>query len=212
MKGWETLWKHTVDERKMGLSKYDEIFCYPPKEKIFRAFELTPLSDTKVVILGMDPYHNGAATGLAFSVEDEKRSLNPSLKNILKEVNRQGKVYRRKGDLTSWAEQGVLLINTALTVTSGKAGSHLQYWIPFTKKVLQELAEDNNPKVFMLWGKKAQDLFNHSVKNHEHHLVLQAGHPSPLAGKRFEEDMKKFPHFTVCNQFIRKQGLEEILF
>ena len=182
---------------------------YPPKEKIFRAFELTPLENVKIVVLGQDPYHQkGQANGLAFSVEPDK-TVPPSLKNIFKELNRDlGVPISRTGDLTPWAEEGVLLLNTTLTVEDSSAGAHRDIgWEGFTDEVIAALSDHGTPKVFLLWGahaKRKADLIDG-----ERHLVLKAPHPSPLSAHR---GFLGCGHFSKANAFLQKKGREPVDF
>ena len=160
-------------------SAYADTICYPPKSEVFRAFELCSLEDVKVVILGQDPYHGPAqANGLAFSVHAGQKAP-PSLRNMLKEVwdDVGGMPWV---DLTRWAEQGVFLLNTVLTVEEKKPGSHSKFgWETFTDEVIRTISQHQPHVVFMLWGNYAQkkEAFIDTSK----HLVLKAPHPSPLS-------------------------------
>lgn len=190
--------------------QYETLQCFPPKDQIFRAFELTPLDQVKVVLLGQDPYHGpGQAHGLAFSVP-EGVPKPPSLVNILKEVHKEelnafGKKssINTSGDLTHWAEQGVLLLNTVLTVSSGQAGSHQRMgWEHFTDAVIKEINEQRSGIVFMLWGRFAQSKIK--LINPKKHLILLSGHPSPLSAHRglwFGCD-----HFNKANKYLMESG------
>ncbi len=179
---------------------------YPPGSQIFNAFEKTPFKNVKVVILGQDPYHNpGEAMGLSFSVPKGIRTP-PSLQNIYKEIQTDlGLPIPAYGDLTSWAEQGVFLLNAMLTVRQGDAGSHQKIgWQFFTDAVIKRLSEDGENIVFMLWGnfaKKKKEIIDTSK-----HLVLEAAHPSPLAGGAFFG----CKHFSQANQYLKEQGKTEI--
>lgn len=179
---------------------------YPPGKLIFNAFDKTPVSKVKVVLLGQDPYHNpGQAMGLSFSVP-RNMPVPPSLRNIYKELAEdRGGTIPTHGDLTTWAEQGVLMLNAMLTVEKNKAGSHQKIgWQSFTDAVLQRLSNERSNLVFMLWGgfaKKKKDLIDGSK-----HLILEAAHPSPLArGAYFGSK-----HFSKANQYLKAQGMEEI--
>ncbi|MDV8951590.1 uracil-DNA glycosylase [Leuconostoc falkenbergense] len=155
---------------------------FPPREKIFAALETTPLPETKVVIMGQDPYHEiGQAQGLSFSVPDDVPAP-PSLQNILKELSTDiGQ--RQSHDLTSWAEQGVLLLNAVLTVPEGRANAHQGLiWEPLTDALIQIASEDSAPKVFILWGKFAQS--KRRFVDESKHLVITSAHPSPLSAYR----------------------------
>lgn len=155
---------------------------FPPKEKVFAALLTTSLAQTKVVIMGQDPYHEvGQAQGLSFSVPDDTPAP-PSLRNILKELATDIGP-RTSHDLTSWAQQGVLLLNAVLTVPSGRANGHAgQVWEPLTDAIIATAAEDASPKVFILWGKYAQS--KRRLIDESKHLVLMSAHPSPLSAYR----------------------------
>ncbi|MDR0899580.1 MAG: uracil-DNA glycosylase [Lactobacillaceae bacterium] len=162
-------------------SEYQTNTVFPKKENLFKAFELTPLNQTKVVILGQDPYHEfGQAQGLSFSVPNDLKAP-PSLRNIQKElVDDLGIVHQN--DLTPWAKQGVLLLNTALTVIESKANSHQgMFWEDFTKQVIELLSQKGNV-VFVLWGKNAQS-YRRFVDDNKNYIISSA-HPSPLSAYR----------------------------
>lgn len=180
---------------------------FPAKENIFAAFKTTALKDTKVVILGQDPYHNiGQAQGYAFSVPADF-PLPPSLKNIYKELENEYHVpVNRNGDLTDWARQGVLLMNTVLTVEAHKAFSHSKIgWQNFTNAALQMLNEQDQPIVFLLWGNSA--IQAKKYLNNPNHLVLTSPHPSPLSASRgfFGNN-----HFKQANDFLIQHGKNPI--
>ena len=180
---------------------------YPAPENIFAAFNLTPLEHTKVVILGQDPYHGpGQAMGLSFSVPDGMK-VPPSLRNMYKEIEEDiGATQFSSGDLTGWAEQGVLLLNTALTVEDGKAGSHSKIgWAKLTDAAIQALSLGREGIVFILWGGHAQK--KAGLINSEKHLVLAGPHPSPLSAYRGFFGCK---HFSKANQHLKAQGKSEI--
>ena len=175
---------------------------YPPGSQIFRAFELTPLDRVKVVILGQDPYHNpGEAMGLSFSVPDGVR-MPPSLRNIFAEIESDlGIRMSGRPNLENWARQGVLLLNSILTVEAGKAASHRGIgWQEFTDAVIRTLSERREGIVFLLWGNfaKAKAALIDSSRHH----VLQAAHPSPLAGGAFFGCR----HFSKTNQILVSEG------
>lgn len=155
---------------------------YPSEEDVFKAFEYTPYSDVKVVIVGQDPYHQpGQAMGLSFSVPKDW-PLPKSLINIFKELDDDLGIHNTHGDLSSWAQQGVLLLNTILTVEDSKPLSHKNIrWEIFTDRVLSELGKREKPIVFVLWGKKAQDK-KQLIGNH--HYFIESSHPSPLGAYR----------------------------
>lgn len=161
--------------------EYKTYTIYPPKEDVFNALRLTSYSDVKVVILGQDPYHGeGQAHGLAFSVR-EGVPLPPSLKNMYKEIEEEtGESQPESGDLTRWARQGVLLLNTALTVRSGEANSHSgKGWEIFTDRVIEVLNEREKPVIFILWGRNAKT--KERLITNSRHKVFTAAHPSPLS-------------------------------
>lgn len=188
-------------------NRYKVSKIYPPKDLIFNAFNLTNYDDVKVIILGQDPYHEeGQAMGLAFSVPLGTK-LPPSLKNIFKEIEDEFNILKlNNGDLTYLAKQGVLLLNTILTVEEGKPLSHKNKgWEIFTDNIIKYLNEDNKPKVFMLWGDNA--ISKTKLITNPNHLVLTSAHPSPLSAYRgfFNNN-----HFRLCNEFLKKNNLKEI--
>lgn len=180
---------------------------YPPDKDIFKVFELTKPSAVKVVILGQDPYHDeGQATGLAFSVRDGVK-IPPSLRNIYKELELEGYSHPSNGDLTSWAGQGVFLLNSCLTVRAHEPNSHAGHgWERFTDDVIRFLDNDYKPKVFLLWGKYAQE--KKEIIQNPNHLVLEAPHPSPFSANR---GFFGCNHFRLANEFLRKHGEIEIV-
>ncbi|MCL2364534.1 MAG: uracil-DNA glycosylase [Defluviitaleaceae bacterium] len=172
---------------------------YPPAPLIFNALRLTPFSQVRVVIVGQDPYHGaGQAHGLSFSVPEGQR-MPPSLVNIFKELHDDvGAPRPAHGDLTAWAQQGVLLLNTVLTVVAGQARSHAGMgWQAFTDAVLDKLNQRAEPAVFLLWGNDAHK--KGASLDETRHLVLRAAHPSPLAGGRFFG----CKHFSKANAFLQ---------
>lgn len=181
---------------------------YPEHDKIFHAFKRTPFDQVKVVILGQDPYHGqGQAHGLAFSVPQGVPAP-PSLRNILKEVveDTGKKTTAQTTDLSAWADQGVLLLNTLLTVEEGKPMSHKDLgWEALTSQVIAELSDQREHLVFLLWGSKAQDFSNVVAK--DSHLVLTAAHPSPLSAYRGFFGCR---HFSKTNAYLKKHGLKTI--
>ncbi len=175
---------------------------YPPGPDIFKAFEMTPFEKVKVVILGQDPYHNpGEAMGLSFSVPKGTK-IPPSLKNIFKEIKDDvGLEIPDHGDLTNWATQGVFLLNAMLTVEKNRAGAHKDIgWQTFTNVVIQTLSSQKNNLVFLLWGNFARS--KKEWIDTTKHLVLEAAHPSPLAGGAFFG----CKHFSKANEFLKKSG------
>lgn len=181
---------------------------YPPEP--FKALSLTPLQEVRAVILGQDPYHGpGQAQGLAFSVAPGMK-LPPSLRNIFKELQRSDLLSAPvQGDLTRWAVQGVLLLNTSLTVCAGQAGSHAKWgWEQLTDDLLRAVAQSNRPVVFMLWGAHAQSKapLIHQASKAGQHLVLQANHPSPLSAMRPPSPFTGCDHFAQANDFWQSVG------
>lgn len=175
---------------------------FPPNEKTFSSFQLTSLNEVKLVIIGQDPYHGvGQANGLAFSVEKDTK-IPPSLINIYKELGEDINLQPpNHGDLTFWAKQGVLLLNSVLTVVKGEPASHSDKgWEIFTDKVIEILNQKEN-LVFMLWGSYAQK--KGSIIDTSKHCVLKAPHPSPLSAHRGFFGSK---HFSKANQYLTKKG------
>lgn len=188
-------------------SEYSRYIIYPNADDIFNAFHLTPLSQVKVVILGQDPYHNeGQAHGLCFSVKPEVE-IPPSLVNIYKELQEDlGCYIPNNGYLVKWAKQGVLLLNTVLTVRAHQANSHQgKGWEKFTDAVIQAVNAQDRPIVFMLWGRPAQ--MKRSMLNNPKHLILEAPHPSPLSAFRGFFGCR---HFSKANRFLEEHGIEPI--
>lgn len=177
---------------------------FPPSNLVMNAFKLTPLEKVKVVILGQDPYHNdGQAHGLSFSVPNGI-ALPPSLKNIFKELQDDidGFVEPRSGDLTSWAKQGVLLLNATLTVQAHVAGSHQKRgWELFTDSIIHAISEQCDHVVFLLWGSYAQK--KSALIDARKHLILTAVHPSPLSVYRGFFGSK---HFSKANAYLEQHG------
>lgn len=187
--------------------EYQEKTIYPPKEKIYEAFKYKDINEIKVIIIGQDPYFNeGQAHGLCFSVmhgvEEPK-----SLVNIYKELYYDLEINPpMDGNLEGWAEQGVFLLNTILTVEKGKPLSHKNKgWEIFTKRVIEELNNDNNPKVFVLWGNEARKL--KTLVTNNNHLVIESSHPSPLSAYNGFFGSKPF---SKINEFLKDKGLEPI--
>lgn len=204
----ETQKQYYVNLRNFLKSEYKTQTIYPPMEDIFNAFKLTPISNVKVVIVGQDVYHGaGQAMGLSFSVRDGVK-IPPSLRNIYKELEAEGfHPDTSTGNLTKWAEQGVFLINACLTVREHQPNSHAGYgWERFTDNVIRFLDNDDKPKVFLLWGKYAQE--KKEIIQNPNHLVLEASHPSPFSANRgfFGNN-----HFRLANEFLRKHGEIEIV-
>jgi len=188
--------------------EYSTHVVYPPSEDIFNALHFTPLKDVKVLILGQDPYHEpGQAHGLSFSVLPGKADTPPSLQNIYKELNDDlGCYIPNNGYLKKWADQGVLMLNTVLTVRAHAAGSHQgKGWEQFTDAIIRAVNKKDEPVVYMLWGRPAQ--MKRSMLNNPKHLVLTAPHPSPLSAYRGFFGCK---HFSQANEFLKANGVEPI--
>ena len=181
---------------------------YPPKHAIFNAFKYTPLEQLKAVIIGQDPYHGpGQAHGLCFSVSPGIAPP-PSLKNIFKALNHDLNITTpQHGCLTAWAQQGILLLNTVLTVEHGKAHSHSQFgWQQFTDKVIETINQHvSRPVVYLLWGSHA--IKKSALISNPKHLVLQAPHPSPLSAHR---GFLTCQHFSKANAWLQKHGSDVI--
>ncbi|MCR5747538.1 MAG: uracil-DNA glycosylase [Lachnospiraceae bacterium] len=187
--------------------EYHTNTIYPPSDKLFTALHHTPLEKVKVVILGQDPYHEpGQAMGMSFSVP-EGVEVPPSLKNIYKEIHEDvGEKIPATGDLTRWADQGVLLLNAVLTVRAHQANSHKgKGWEQFTDAIIKAVDTQNRPIVFLLWGRNARD--KKELITNPAHLVLEAAHPSPLSAYNGFFGCK---HFSKCNKFLVQNGVEPI--
>ncbi len=184
-----------------------EVRVFPDEKNVFNALELTPFESVKVVILGQDPYHGfGQAHGLSFSVQ-KGIPLPPSLKNIYKELQEDiGGDLPTEGDLTHWAKQGVLLLNTVLTVEEGNANSHKGMgWERLTNRLIESLNELNHPVIFILWGKPAQD--KEKLIINPNHVILKTPHPSPLSAYRGFFGSKPF---SRVNDILMQQGQSPI--
>lgn len=189
-------------------SEYSRVVVYPPADDIFNAFHFTPLSKVKVLILGQDPYHEEhQAHGLSFSVPPDQNDIPPSLQNIYKELNEDiGCKIPNNGYLKEWADQGVLMLNTVLTVRAHQANSHQgKGWEKFTDAVIQAVNNQDRPIVYMLWGKQAQSKI--LMLTNPKHLILKAPHPSPLSAYRGFFGCK---HFSQANKFLQDNGVEPI--
>lgn len=187
--------------------EYNTKQIFPPADDIFNAFHLTPLSEVKVVIIGQDPYHNdGQAHGLCFSVKPDVE-IPPSLVNIYQELHDDlGCYIPNNGYLVKWAKQGVLMLNTVLTVRAHMANSHRgKGWEEFTDAAIRILNEQDRPIVFILWGKPAQ--MKKSMLNNKKHLILEAPHPSPLSAYRGFFGSRPF---SKTNDFLTANGCEPI--
>lgn len=213
--GWDELFLEEFNKpyfknlKNFLLHEYATRTVYPPKSLILNAFDQTPYDKVKVVILGQDPYYNpGQAMGMSFSVNKGvavPKSLQNMFKEIADDIGRPSAI--EGGDLTPWARQGVLLLNTVLTVVAGQPNSHKGMgWETFTDAVINKLNSRNTPTVFLLWGRNALD--KRALITNPTHLVLTAAHPSPLSAFNGFFGCR---HFSKTNEFLRKNGLEEIV-
>lgn len=208
--GWRSLFKEELSrEYMLNLRSFlaEETargaVVFPDRENIFRAFSITDYAKVSVVVLGQDPYHDvGQANGLSFAVKNGLK-IPPSLRNIFKEIASDlGRASPVESSLEGWAEQGVLLLNTVLTVRAHKAFSHRgRGWENFTEQVLKVLNDRPDPLVFMLWGASAES--KAKLITHTHHLILRAPHPSPLSAHRGFFGCR---HFSLANEFLEKCG------
>ncbi len=213
--GWDELFLEEFNKpyfknlKNFLLHEYATRTVYPPKSLILNAFDQTPYDKVKVVILGQDPYYNpGQAMGMSFSVNKGvavPKSLQNMFKEIADDIGRPSAI--EGGDLTPWARQGVLLLNTVLTVVAGQPNSHKGMgWETFADAVINKLNSRNTPTVFLLWGRNALD--KRALITNPTHLVLTAAHPSPLSAFNGFFGCR---HFSKTNEFLRKNGLEEIV-
>ncbi len=211
---WKTLLKDEFEKDyfkqlvEFVKQEYKTQTIYPAGKDIFKAFDLCPVDKVKVVIIGQDPYHGkGQAHGLCFSVK-ENISVPPSLQNIYKELHADiGKEIPKNGNIEHWAKQGVLMLNATLTVRAGQAGSHQgKGWETFTDAVIEKIADKKEKLVFLLWGAYAQR--KGQVIDAEKHYILESAHPSPFSAHRGFLGNK---HFSKTNQYLKKNGLTEII-
>ena len=194
-----TLWEKVKEE-------YQITKCFPPKNQIFRAIELTPFDEVKVVIIGQDPYHNdNQANGLCFSVSDKVKAP-PSLKNIFKELEDDLGIKKTSNELEMWAKQGVLLLNATLTVRAHEANSHKDLgWEQFTDFIIKEISDKKENVVFVLWGAFAQK--KAGLIDASKHFVIQSAHPSPFSVHKGFFGSRPF---SKINQFLEEKGKEPI--
>lgn len=208
---WDIVLKNIYDGEYFGplllrvQNEYNNKIIFPPKNEIFNAFKLTPFANVKVVIMGQDPYHGvGEAHGLSFSVRDEVK-LPPSLKNIYKELyDDLGVPIKTSGDLSSWAKQGVLMLNSTLTVEKDNANSHRNIgWQQFTDDVIRLIDKNKKDVVFILWGNYARSKKT-IIKNN---YIIESAHPSPFSAYNGFFGSKPF---SKCNNYLKSKGLKEI--
>ena len=194
-----TLWEKVKEE-------YQTAKCFPPKNQIFRAIELTPFDEVKVVIIGQDPYHNdNQANGLCFSVSDKVKAP-PSLKNIFKELEDDLGIKKTSNELEMWAKQGVLLLNATLTVRAHEANSHKDLgWEQFTDFIIKEISDKKENVVFVLWGAFAQK--KAGLIDASKHFIIQSAHPSPFSVHKGFFGSRPF---SKINQFLEEKGKEPI--
>ncbi len=194
-----TLWEKVKEE-------YQTTKCFPPKDQIFRAIELTPFDEVKVVIIGQDPYHNdNQANGLCFSVSDKVKAP-PSLKNIFKELEDDLGIKKTSNELEMWAKQGVLLLNATLTVRAHEANSHKDLgWEKFTDFIIKEISDKKENVVFVLWGAFAQK--KAGLIDASKHFIIQSAHPSPFSVHKGFFGSRPF---SKINQFLEEKGKEPI--
>ena len=200
--------KYFTDLRNFIKTEYSTKVIFPPPKLIFNAFNLTPVNKVKVIIIGQDPYHGeGQAHGLSFSVPTGIK-IPPSLMNIYKELNTDvNKDIPSHGLLENWASQGILLLNSVLTVESGKANSHKNIgWEKFTESVISLISKKKENLVFLLWGNYAHKKENFIKSNN--HLILKSVHPSPLSAYNGFFGSK---HFSKTNNFLKKNNIKEIV-
>lgn len=196
----------TFDYNSLSID-IDTLQYYPQKRDLFRALELTPLKKVKAVIIGQDPYHGeNQANGLSFSV-NKGVQLPPSLRNILKELHSDLDIkIPTHGDLSHWSKQGVLLLNSVLTVQKGKPGSHRDIgWQEYTDKIITEISEKKQHVVFILWGKYAENKI--PLINQDKHLIISSPHPSPFSASKGFFGSKPF---SKCNNWLAEKGIEPI--
>ncbi len=194
-------------------ASHSDVTIYPNINDVFKALYMVPIDSIRVIIIGQDPYHDGAATGLAFDVASG-RKINPSLRNIYKELNNCGNSPKQTGRLLHWADQGVLLINTALTVRKGCPESHIEIWNQFSEKLLHYIIQyhKTNSIVWFLMGSKAHQYINIIPKSHH---IIRTTHPSPLAAIRSTKKSVAFIGsgcFTEINNILTKYGTDPIIF
>lgn len=196
-----------LDLQKFIYSEYSQKECFPEQKNIFRAMEITGFDDIRVVILGQDPYHTPlAAMWLSFSVPDGYRAQ-PSLRNIFKELESDIGIKRTQTDLTDWAEQGILLLNSVLTVRSWEPGSHAdRWWESFTDYIIQSISSRRDRVVFILWGNYA--ISKESLIDTERHLVIKWVHPSPFSAYRGFFGSKPF---SKTNDYLIQNSIDPIV-
>ena len=211
--GWQEFIDNEIEQeyfqnlKSFLINEYNTKKIYPSKKDLFRCFDLTDFKDVKVIILGQDPYHQvNQAHGLCFSV-NKGIKVPPSLVNIYKEINQDlGYEIPSHGDLSKWAKEGVLLLNTIMSVEDSKPMAHANKgWEIFTDRVIKKLNDDDTPKVFMLWGSPSRK--KKALITNPKHLVLETVHPSPLSAYNGFFGCK---HFSKANEFLKSHNRKEI--
>lgn len=185
----------------------DVLEIFPPENLFFNCFNQFDINNMKILLIGQDPYiQKGQAMGMSFSVPDGVK-IPPSLQNIYKEINNDLGIdmSKRNGDLTHWAKQGILLLNSALTVREGKSNSHQKQWTPYTDQLIKKISDKCDDVIFILWGKNAQDKIK-LIDTKKHH-ILKGVHPSPLSASKGFFGCK---HFSQCNELLKSLNKPEI--
>lgn len=216
--GWWSFFEQFMNDKKK-MSKLDDgligeyKICpdiYPSPNQLFNSLMLTSLNNVKIIIIGQNPYHTtGAAMGLAFSHTTECKKIQPSLRNIYKELKSCGyNVNEKSGDLTKWAKEGVLLINTALTVRKGDPNSQINIWTEFSNNLFKYISESCDNIVIIMWGNHAQSYSNiFDTKKHKH---LKSVHPSPMSSNQKNADFFGCKHFILANNKLKEWGIKEV--
>lgn len=198
--------KYFIDLENYIIEEYKNKIVFPDSDSVFKALKLTDYNDVKVVILGQDPYHGiGEAQGLSFSVPNNIQKP-PSLRNIFKELKSDLNIERESNDLTDWANQGILLLNSILTVVKDSPLSHKDKgWEIFTDEIIRKLNNRKNPIVFILWGNYARSKKN--LITNKNHFIIESAHPSPLSASRGFFGSKPF---SKANDFLEKNNIEKV--
>lgn len=211
---WDIVLKNVFESEgfnrflKIVRKEYETYTCFPKYEDIFNALKITPYKNVKIVIIGQDPYHGeGEAHGLSFSVRDNVK-LPPSLKNIYKELYDDLKITNTKGDLTSWAKEGVLLLNSVLTVKKDLPASHKDLgWERLTDYIIKCINLKEEPVVFILWGSFARS--KKTLITNKRHLIIESTHPSPFSARNGFFGSKPF---SKANEFLKQNNIKEVNF
>lgn len=201
--------KEDIDKVEKYISEKNDLVIYPDIKNIFNFIKHFKPEDTKVVIIGQDPYHDGNALGYAFGIPKDSKKVNISLKNIFTELENNYKNTQNDYSLSSWIQQGVLLLNKSLTVEKGNPNSHRLIWRIITRKFIKRLSENYNNIVFMLWGNDARELTLYIVDND--HKILESTHPSGFSANKGNMSFIGSNHFKLCNEFLKDHGKKEII-